>query len=471
MLIDLFAAAPQRQDLIVCGDRRVSSTQTVDQALALAAAFNARGIGHGDLVAFQMPTGIDAVALYRACWRIGAVAVPVHPRAGAAQIADLIERAHPSLLVSHAGLALASEPGALDIEDLSGGEAPEVDCRDTDDALVMFTSGSTGRPKGVIHTHATLGIKTRQIAEVHGLGHDDCVLMPAPLAHVSGLLHGVLVPAALGAKAVLMQRWDPEAALQAIEHEQVTWMVGPPTFFIDLMDDPAFDRGRVESLRLVSCGGAGVTPAFAQRASRELGAVVKRTYGSTEAPSVTTSRFDDPVEQMIHTDGRAFGDTRIRVDDQGELWVSGPEICRGYLGPADTAAAFEGGWFRTGDLGVIDDGRLTITGRLGEQIIRGGENISATEVENHLESHPAVSEAAVLGEPHDRLGERVAAFVVADEAFDLEACRWWFQSEGATSFACPERLVHVSEMPVLASGKIDRAALAARLSISADELG
>ena len=185
--------------------------------------------------------------------------------------------------------------------------------------------------KGVVHTHASLEVKTRQIAEIHGLTSDDCVLMPAPLAHVSGLLHGVLVPAGLGAKTVLMEQWHPGAALQAIEREQVTWMVGPPTFFIDLMDDPTFDRERVASLRLISCGGASVTPAFAQRASQEFGADVKRTYGSTEAPSVTTSRFDDPAEKMIDTDGRAFGETRIRVDEHGELWVSGPEICRGYL--------------------------------------------------------------------------------------------------------------------------------------------
>ena len=464
MLIELFAEAPQRDDLIVCGDQRVSSTEIVEQALGFAAAFNARGIGHGDPVVFQMPTGIDAIALYRACWRIGAVAVPVHPRAGAAQIADMIDQSHPSLLVSHAGFTLADEPGALDIEELSGGEAPEVDCRDSDDSLVMFTSGSTGRPKGVVHTHASLEVKTRQIAEIHGLTSDDCVLMPAPLAHVSGLLHGVLVPAALGAKTVLMEQWHPGAALQAIEREQVTWMVGPPTFFIDLMDDPTFDRERVASLRLISCGGAGVTPAFVQRASQELGAVVKRTYGSTEAPSVTTSRFDDPAEKMIDTDGRAFGETRIRVDEHGELWVSGPEICRGYLDPSDTARAFADDWFRTGDLGVIDDGWLIITGRLGEQIIRGGENISATEVENHLEAHRLVSAAVALGEPDDRLGARVAAFVVADSSFDLVTCQQWFQSRGAAKYICPERLEHVLEMPVLASGKFDRSTLALRLS-------
>ena len=464
MLTDLFAAAPKRDDLIVCGDRRVSSTEIVEQALGLAAAFNARGIGHGDPVAFQMPTGIDSIALYRACWRVGAVAVPVHPKAGAAQIADMIDQSHPSLLVSADGFALADEPGSLHIEELSGGEAPEVECRDSDDALVMFTSGSTGRPKGVIHTHAGLVAKTGQIAEVHSLTSDDCVLMPAPLAHVSGLLHGVLVPSALGAKTVLMEQWHPATALQAIEREQVSWMVGPPTFFIDLMDEPTFASEQAASLRLISCGGAGVTPAFAQRAMRELGAVVKRTYGSTEAPSVTTSRFDDPVEKMISTDGRAFGETRLRVDEHGELWVAGPEICRGYLDTEDTAAAFVDGWFRSGDLAVIDDGWLTITGRLGEQIIRGGENISATEVENCLEAHPAVSAAVALAEPDDRLGSRVAAFVVAHDSFDLAVCQQWFQTRGAAKYICPERLEHVSEMPVLASGKIDRATLVQRLT-------
>ncbi len=277
MLIDLFAAAPERDDLIVHRDHRISTAAIVERAQGLAAAFNARGIGHGDHIAFQMPTGIDAIALYRACWRIGAVAVPVHPRAGAAQIDDMIDQSHPSLLVGHPDSALRDVPAAVGVDDLTGGEAPAVECRDSDDALAMFTSGSTGRPKGVIHTHAGLVVKTRQISEIHGLTSDDCVLMPAPPAHVSGLLHGVLVPAALGAKTVLMEQWNSSVALRHIEAEQVTWMVGPPTFFIDLMDDPTFDRERVASLRLISCGGAGVTPAFTHRAGQELGTVVERT--------------------------------------------------------------------------------------------------------------------------------------------------------------------------------------------------
>jgi len=277
VLIDLFAAAPERDDLIVQRGRRVSSTAIVERAQGLAAAFNARGIGHGDHVAFQLPTGIDAIALYRACWRIGAVAVPVHPSAGDAQIDDMIDQSHPSLLVGHLDSALRDMPAAVGVADLTGGEAPVVECRDSDDALVMFTSGSTGRPKGVIHTHADLVGKTRQIAGMHGLTSDDCVLMPAPAAHVSGLLHGVLVPAALGAKTVLMEQWNSAVALRHIEAEQVTWMVGPPAFFIDLMDDATFDRERVASLRLICCGGAGGTPEFARRVGSELGATVERT--------------------------------------------------------------------------------------------------------------------------------------------------------------------------------------------------
>ena len=132
---------------------------------------------------------------------------------------------------------------------------------------------------------------------------------------------------------------------------------------------------------MLSCGGADVTPAFVERARNELGAVVKRSYGSTEAPTVTTSRFDDPPEQMSGTDGRSFDETQIQVDDHGEVWVHGPEVARGYLEPTQGNGVFVDGWFRTGDLGRLDGKWLTITGRSNDQIIRAGENISAREVE------------------------------------------------------------------------------------------
>ena len=206
-----------------------------------------------------------------------------------------------------------------------------------------------------------------------------------------------------------------------------------------------------------------MTPSFCRRAANTLGVVVKRSYGSTEAPTIATSRFDDPADRMILTDGRAFGESRMRVDASGELWVAGPELARGYLEPAETEAAFVDGWFRTGDLATLDDGWVTITGRLGDRIIRSGENISAAEVEQHLEAHPAVLQAAAVAEPDDRLGERVAAFVVASGPFDLAACWEWFAQRGAARYITPERIEVLEELPVLASGKVDRMKLAARL--------
>lgn len=462
-LAELLHAAPRQTDAVVDGDVRLSSADLEERATAIAGAFNGRGIGHGDRVAFQLPIGWPTVALYRACWQIGVVPVALHPMAGAAQLRDALDQSEPSVILAAPGMALAEDPHAITVDSLAGGATPVVAVDPDDDALVMFTSGSGGPPKGVVHRHRSLAYKARQSVDVHGFTSDDVVLMPAPLAHVSGLLHGVLVPGTAGAKAVLMAKWDPGAALELIEREGVTWMIGPPTFFVGLMDHPTFAPSRVDSLRLVSCGGAGVSPSFAERARRELGAVVKRAYGSTEAPTITTSRHDDPPERMIGTDGRAFGDAELKVDEQGELWLRGPELARGYLDPDRTADAFVDGWFRTGDLATLDDGWVTITGRLGDRIIRGGENISATEVEHHLEAHPAVHHAIALPEPDERLGERVAAFVIAPDGFDVETCRAWFAERGAARYTTPERIELVDEFPVLASGKVDRAALVARL--------
>ncbi len=308
----------------------------------------------------------------------------------------------------------------------------------------------------------------------HELGPDDSILMPAPLAHVSGLLNAVLIPGALPMRASLMAKWSPEEALATIERERITFMIGPPTFFVGLMSAPGFSRQRVESLRLISSGGAGVTAAFVEQASDAFGARVKRTYGSTEAPTVTTSTPRDSVEQARDTDGRVTGAAELRVSDPdtgralpageaGELWLRGPELFVGYAAAEQTRAAIRRGWFRTGDLATVDDdGWLTIVGRMKDVIIRAGENIAAAEVEGILEAHPDVRQAAVVGEPDARLGERVCAFVVASAPFDLAECRAWFEKQGVAVFKTPERVVQLDELPVLAAGKADRAALKQR---------
>jgi cyclohexanecarboxylate-CoA ligase len=222
----------------------------------------------------------------------------------------------------------------------------------------------------------------------------------------------------------------------------------------------------------VSSGGAGVTPAFVERASAALDCRVKRTYGSTEVPTVTTSGPGDPIDRARDTDGRATGAAEVVVVDPvstrpcgpgtpGEVWLRGPEVFVGYVDAGATARAFaEGGWFRTGDLGVLDAGGwLTITGRMDDVIIRGGENITAAELESVLEAHPDVSEAVVVGYPDERLGQRVCAFVVATGTFDLDASRAWMEARGVSRFKWPERVVQVGSLPLLGAGKVDRAEL------------
>ena len=413
------------------------------------------GVEPGDGVCWQRPNSTESVVLYRACWRAGAVAVPIHHQAGAADIDVIVEDTRPRLVLADElpeGAPVAREHSLADPDSA---------------AVVLFTSGSSGRPKGVIHTHRSLTYKARLMAVVHGLRPDDAVLMPAPLAHISGLLNGVLVPGVVPMKSVMMPRWDPDEALRIIERERITFMIGPPTFFISLMGAATFSSAVVESLRLVSSGGAGVTAAFVEEASAKLGCTVKRTYGSTEEPTVTTTQAGDDLARAAATDGRPTGAVELRIDGRsGELLVRGPELFSGYTDPAGNREAFtDDGWFRTGDMGALDDdGWLTIVGRLKDVIIRGGENIAAAEVESVLESHPDVRHAVAVGAPDARLGERVVAYVqlVPGASFGVDECIAWFQARGVSKFKTPERVITVDEFPLLAAGKPDRAALGAR---------
>ena len=422
-----------------------------DPAL-IAGGLRRAGVGRGDVVAWQLPNSPTVAALFHACWRIGAVAAPIHHAFGSADTDAALAVVDPKLVVEEQDVARLT----------AGPPAGPDPAGDDEIAVILFTSGSSGTPKAVKHTRGALAYKARTMVGAHALTAEDVVLMPAPCAHVSGLLNGILVPAASGMRPVFMARWDPDRALDLIERERVSFMVGPPTFFLGLMHASSYTPERVASLRLVSSGGAGVTPAFVDEASRTLGCTVKRTYGSTEAPSMTTTYAGDPPERARNTDGRAVGAAELRLGASGELEVRGPELFVGYVDDAQTAAAMtDDGWFRTGDLATIDEGWLTITGRLKDVVIRGGENVSTAEVESLLEAHPSIAQAVVVGEPDTRLGERVAAFVVG--AVDLEECRRWFDSHGVARFKWPERVVVVDEIPVLGSGKPDRNALRARL--------
>ena len=465
------AAQQARGDLVVDDSAgvRLDGSALESRVAALAGGLRAGGVRRRDVVAWQAPNWHEAILLYRACWRLGAVAAPIHHQAGPAEVDGMLARLDTRVWLPAEEIRGPSArlPKLLE----AGAPVTRSAARPSDVAVALFTSGSMGTPKAALHTQRGLVYKARVMIDAHRLAPSDSILMPAPLAHVSGLLNAVLIPGVLPMRAVLMAKWSPEAALDAIEAERITFMIGPPTFFVGLMSSPGFAPPRVESIRLISSGGAGVTAAFVGQASEAFGARVKRTYGSTEAPTVTTSTPHDSAERARQTDGRPTGAVELRVSDPptgralrsgepGELWLRGPELFVGYSDRDETTAAIRRGWFRTGDLAIVDgDGWLTIVGRMKDVIIRGGENIAAAEVEGILEAHPAVRQAAVVGEPDERLGERVCAFVVASAPFDLAECTAWFTQQGVAVFKTPERVVQLDELPLLAAGKADRAAL------------
>jgi cyclohexanecarboxylate-CoA ligase len=466
---------------VVDGDVRLDAA-TLERVIAgLSGGLRSIGVRRRGVVAFQLPNWWEAIALFRACWRIGAVAAPIHHQVGPAEVGRMIESLQPTASFAAGGMPLAEHEGTIGVRSgdprfdalLAGRPVAEGIGQGADVAVVLFTSGSTGHPKAVLHTNRGLAYKARSMVGAHGLTGTDVALMPSPLAHVSGLLNSVLVPGAAAMKVVLMEKWDAELGVRLAGEHSVSFMIGPPTLFLGMMDVPDL-RARVKTLRVVSCGGMGVTPEFVDAARQGLGATVKRTYGSTEAPTVTTCTAADGPDRARDTDGHSVGDCVIRIVDpvsgrtvlpgeRGEVLVRGPELFVGYGEEAQTRDAVRRGWFATGDLGILDaDGWLTIVGRCKDVIIRAGENIASAEVERLLELHPGVRQAVVVGCPDERLGERVAAFVVGDGALDVEECRQWFSAQGVARFKTPELVVHLDQFPLLAMGKPDRTALQAQ---------
>jgi acyl-CoA synthetase (AMP-forming)/AMP-acid ligase II len=471
---------------VVVSDRqqRLSPDQLEAMVAGLAGGLRRAGVRRGDRIAWQLPNCVEALLLYRAAWRLGAIAVPLHHQFGESEVHRAVDEVEPVLTFSRRSSPLmecrpsttvtVGEEAWYQILHSSPVFVPAG--RPADIAVALLTSGSTGSPKVVLHSHRGLSTKALTMVGCHGLRPSDAVLMPAPMAHVSGLLNGILVPSAASMRTVFMDRWDPVEALELISREHISFMIGPPTIFTGLMSVDGFGEAAVTSLRIISSGASAVTPEFVERARAAFGAVVKRTYGSTEAPTLTTSGPEDGPDRARDTDGRATGrDTKIRIVDpfsgvslppsaQGEVQARGPELFVGYADEAHTAEAVADGWFKTGDLGVMDEaGYLTIVGRTKDLIIRGGENIVPAEIERVLERHPLVRQAVVVGYPDERLGERVAVFVVGPGDFDVDACRVWLTNAGVARFKFPERVITVPELPVLSLGKPDRMGLKALL--------
>jgi cyclohexanecarboxylate-CoA ligase len=493
------AAAAERPAAVAVVDGAVTLTYgDLERSVrAAAASLAALGVGRGEVVSWQLPNWHEAVILHHAVLRLGAVSNPIVPIYRHREVGYILRQAqsrvvvvpgdfrgfdYPAMIADlrpglpslrHVVTARPAGPAALRFDELLQGDPglAGAAARHADDpVLLMFTSGTTAHPKGVVHTHNTLDYECRSIIEVYGLGPDDVVFMPSPVTHITGLLYGLLMPPMLRTRVVLQDVWDAGTALRLIEQQRCSFTVAATPFLHGLVHHPDLPSFDVSSMKVFACGGADVPPALIRQAGERLGTTATRVYGSTEFPTLSTSPPDAPPGKRAGTDGRAIGAAEYRIVDEagaglragqaGELLVRGPELFPGYLAASDNDGAFTpDGWFRTGDLAVADpDGYVSIRGRKKDIILRGGENISATEVENLLFEHPAVREAAVVAMPDPVLTERACAFVVpeAGQVPTLPELTAFLLGQQLAKQKLPERLELVAELPKTQSGKVQK---------------
>ena len=442
-------------------------------ARRLAGGLRARGVGPGDVVAFQLPNWMEAAVVFWASAFLGAVVVPIVHFYGRKEVGYILRAVRPRVFVTAESFGQLAYQADLcadvpivgvvgrDFDELLGDE-PLAGVCDTDPAgpaLIAFTSGTTRDPKGVVHSHRTLGHETRQLAGLYPAdrGHQ---LTAAPVGHFIGMVNAFLIPVLDGSPVNLADTWDPARMLALMSSDGLTVGGGVTYYVMSLLEHPDFTPGHLKWMRYAGLGGAPV-PAVITRRLADLGITVFRSYGSTEHPSITGSHHTAPEDKRLYTDGDPLPGVEIRLAADGEILSRGPDLCLGYTDEALTGRAFDDeGWYHTGDLGVLDeDGYLTVTGRKADIIIRGGENISAMEVEETLLAMPGIAEAAVVAVPDERLGERAAAVVRLKDGFTrptLDEMRAHFERSGLARQKWPEEIHEVDEFPRTPSGKVQK---------------
>jgi acyl-CoA synthetase len=448
-------------------------------ARRLAAGLRQRGVGPGDVVAMQLPNWMEAAATFWAAAFLGAVVVPIVHFYGRKEVGHILATAKPRVFVTtekfgrmtfqpdlcrDVAIVALVESGAgghtrfddlLDDEPMTGTVAADASAP----ALIAFTSGTTRDPKGVVHSHQTLGCETRQLLENYPPDRGR-QLTATPVGHFIGMLSAFLIPVLEGAPIDLVDVWDPGKVLALMKSDNLSIGGGPPYFVTSLLDHPDCDDDHRKLFTTVGLGGSTV-PAAVTRRLADMGVFVFRSYGSTEHPSITGSSPDAPEDKRLYTDGNARPGVEVKLTEDGEILSRGPDLCLGYTDPELTAEAFDDeGWYRTGDVGVLDDdGYLTITDRKADVIIRGGENISALEVEEVLLAMPQVAEAVVVAAPDARLGERAAAVLRTKSGHDmptLDEVRAHFEGAGVARQKWPEELHEADDFPRTASGKVQK---------------
>ena len=471
------ARVPDR--IAVTIDRQPTTHAELDAGAAQVAGWLARRLEPGDRVLLAAASSPGFLRCYLGALRAGAVVVLANPAYTAAELGHLVSDSGATVAFADPGPArrLAELPGpplTIDVADLplrAGGEPGRtIRPRPQDTAVLAYTSGTTGRPKGVPLSHRQLAVSIRSAMVAWGWSADDVLVHALPLFHQHGLggVHAALIA---GSTAHIRSRFDAADLIETVRASGATVLFAVPTIYRALLDTARPDHPAMGGLRLAVCGSAPLSPALAAQLPELLGRLPLIRYGTTESGLDVSNPRDDPrgdtvgvplpgVLTRIWSSGNEAHD-----GTDGEIQLRGPQIFGGYWrDPAATEAAFtEDGWFRTGDIGRVDQasGHLVIRGRIKELIITGGLNVYPREVEVALESHPSVAEAVVAGVPDARWGEQVTAWVAI-----RPGCR--FDEDGLIAHArvvlagykCPKRVFEIAAVPRNHLGKADRATLA-----------
>ncbi|HAL0321362.1 TPA: medium-chain fatty-acid--CoA ligase [Escherichia coli] len=469
-------------------------------ASCLANWMLAKGIESGDRIAFQLPGWCEFTVIYLACLKIGAVSVPLLPSWREAELVWVLNKCQakmffaPTLfkqtrpvdlilplqnqlpqLQQIVGVdKLAPATSSLSLSQIIADNTPlttAITTHGDELAAVLFTSGTEGLPKGVMLTHNNILASERAYCARLNLTWQDVFMMPAPLGHATGFLHGVTAPFLIGARSVLLDIFTPDACLALLEQQRCTCMLGATPFVYDLLNVLEEQPADLSALRFFLCGGTTI-PKKVARECQQLGIKLLSVYGSTESSPHAVVNLDDPLSRFMHTDGYAAAGVEIKVVDdarktlppgcEGEEASRGPNVFMGYFDePELTARALdEEGWYYSGDLCRMDEaGYIKITGRKKDIIVRGGENISSREVEDILLQHPKIHDACVVAMPDERLGERSCAYVVLKaphHSLSLEEVVAFFSRKRVAKYKYPEHIVVIEKLPRTASGKIQK---------------
>ena len=469
-------------------------------ASCLANWMLAKGIESGDRIAFQLPGWCEFTVIYLACLKIGAVSVPLLPSWREAELVWVLNKCQAKMFFAPTlfkqtrpvDLILPLQNQLPQLQQIVGVDklAPAtsslslsqiiadntslttaITTHGDELAAVLFTSGTEGLPKGVMLTHNNILASERAYCARLNLTWQDVFMMPAPLGHATGFLHGVTAPFLIGARSVLLDIFTPDACLALLEQQRCTCMLGATPFVYDLLNLLEKQPADLSALRFFLCGGTTI-PKKVARECQQRGIKLLSVYGSTESSPHAVVNLDDPLSRFMHTDGYAAAGVEIKVVDdarktlppgcEGEEASRGPNVFMGYFDePELTARALdEEGWYYSGDLCRMDEaGYIKITGRKKDIIVRGGENISSREVEDILLQHPKIHDACMVAMSDERLGERSCAYVVLKaphHSLSLEEVVAFFSRKRVAKYKYPEHIVVIEKLPRTASGKIQK---------------